>query len=67
MQAENLVFDKSGERKIVEEIREVLPNIGISIFAQTLIVEAVYLSNLTRLVITAENSYSLWITDLKCY
>ena len=33
MEAKNLIVDESSEREIVEEIGEVLPNIGIAIFA----------------------------------
>ena len=39
----HLWFDKGGEREIIEEIGEILPNVGVAIFAKTFVVETVHL------------------------
>ena len=46
VQAEDLVVDQGGEGKIVEQVGEVLPDVGIAVFTKALVVEAVYLSDL---------------------
>jgi hypothetical protein len=65
MKTEYLVIDQSGKRQVVEQICEVFPNIGITIFAQAFIVEAVHLCNLTRFVVATKNSDSGRISDLE--
>ncbi len=67
MEAEDLVVDKSGEWKVIKEIGEVFPDVGIAIFTQTFVVESVYLGNLARLVVAAENSDAARIADFQCY
>lgn len=65
MQTEDLVVDESGERKVVEKIGEVLPNVCVTILAQALVVKPIYLRNLTRLVVAAKNGNPLGISDLQ--
>lgn len=65
VQAEDLVVDEGGEGKVVEQVGEVLPHVGISVLAETLIVEAIDLGDLTRLVVAAEDSDALGISDLQ--
>ena len=65
VKTENLIVDESCEREVVEEIGEVLPYVGIAILSETFIVEAVHLSNLTRLVVTTEDGDALRISDLE--
>ena len=50
-----LIIYQCGEGQIVKQICEVLPNIGISVFPQTLVVEAVHLCDLSALVVPSEN------------
>jgi hypothetical protein len=38
-----LTVDESGEREVVEEVREILPDVGVPVLAQTLVVEPVHL------------------------
>ena len=40
----DLVVDQGCERKVVEEVCEVLPHIGVSVLTQALVVEAVHLA-----------------------
>ena len=65
MQAENLVVDQGSERKIVEEVGEVLPDIGVAVFSQAFVVEAIDLRDLSGFVVAAENRDSLRIADLE--
>ena len=61
MQAEYTVSNNRCHWQVVEGIRKVLPHIGISVFSQTLIIKAVYLGNLTTLVIATENRYTVTV------
>lgn len=65
VETEDLVVDEGGEGKVVEEVGEVLPNIGVAVLAETLVVEAIYLRNLTRLVVTTEDSDAGGVSDLE--
>ena len=46
MQAEYLVVDKCGQGQVIEEIREVFPDVRVAVLSETLVVESVYLGNL---------------------
>lgn len=65
MEAEDLVFDEGGEREEIEKVGEVLPHIGVAIFAQALVVEAVDLCDLAGFVVTAEDGDALRITNFE--
>lgn len=65
MQTEDLVLDECGERKVVEEVGEVFPDVGIAVFAQALIIEAVHLCDLARLVVSAEDGDAGGVADLE--
>lgn len=65
VQAENLIFDKCGERKVIEEVGEVLPNTSIAILAKTFVVKAVYLSDLAGFVVTTQNSNALRVANFE--
>ena len=41
MKAEDLVLDDSSQRQVVKELCELLPDIGVAVLAQALIVEAI--------------------------
>lgn len=65
MKAEDLVIDEGSERKVVEEVCKVLPDVGIAVFAKTLVVESVNLGDLTRLVVSSEDGDALGIADFE--
>ena len=50
---------------MIEKGSEVLPNIGITVLSQALIIESVDLCDLLALVISSQNGDSVWISDLK--
>lgn len=63
MEAEDLVVDQGGERKVIEQVREVFPNISVTILAKALIVEAINLSDLSRFVISSEDRDALRVSN----
>jgi len=60
---EYLIGNNSSQRKIIKELSEILPDIGITIFSVTLIVKAVDLSDLSAFVVSSEKSDSVSISD----
>lgn len=65
MEAEDLVVDEGGKGEVIEEVGEVLPNVCVAVFSQAFVVEPVYLCDLARLVVAAENRDALRITDFE--
>jgi hypothetical protein len=65
VKAEDLIFNQGSQRQVVEEICEIFPHIGIAVFSETLIVEAVNLGDLTRFVVTTEDGDALGVSDLE--
>lgn len=65
VEAENLVVDESGQGKVIKEIGEVLPYVGVAVLAETFVVEAVDLSDLAGFVVSSQNRDSLGISDLE--
>jgi len=61
----NLAINESSKWQIVEEIGEILPDVGVAVLAQTLIVEAVDLCYLATLVIAAQNCDAVFEANLK--
>ena len=55
----HLVIYQGSEGQIVKQVCEVLPNIGVSIFPQALVIEAIHLCDLSALVVPSENCDSL--------
>lgn len=49
----DLVVDQGGQREVVEQVGEEFPDVGVAVLAQTLVVEAVDLGDLSRLVVPA--------------
>lgn len=65
VETENLVLNQSGERKIVEKVGKVLPDIRISIFAQTFVVKSVDLCDLSGFVVSTKDCDALGITNFQ--
>ena len=65
VKAEDLVLDESGQGEKVKEVCEVLPHVGIAIFPKTLIVETVDLGDLSRFVVSSEDSDALGVSDFE--
>jgi len=65
VKAEDLVVNKGSERKVVEQISEVLPHIGVTVLSKALVIEAVDLGDLAGLVVTTEDCDALRISDFE--
>lgn len=65
MEAEDVVLNDGTKWKVIEQSCEFLPHLGIAILAQALIVESIDLSDLLRLVVTAQNGDTVGIADLQ--
>jgi len=65
METENLVLDECCERKVIEEVGEVLPDVLIAVFAHALLVETVNLSDGPTFVVSAEQSDAGWVPYLQ--
>ena len=65
VKAEDLILDQGGQGQVVEQIGEVLPDVGVAIFPEALIVEAVDLGDLAGLVVSAKDGDALRVSDLE--
>ena len=67
MQTEDLVVDEGGKRKIIEQICEVFPDVGVTVLPEALVVEAVHLGDLAGLVIAAKDGDALRVSNFERY
>lgn len=65
VQTEDLVVDKGGQGEVVEQVGKVFPDVGVAVFAQAFVVEAVHLGNLSRLVVSSKDGNALGISDFE--
>ncbi len=65
VETENLLLNQGSQRKVVEQIGEVLPHVRIAILSQALIIETIDLGNLAGLVVTTGNGNAFAIADLE--
>ena len=65
MKTEDLVVNQGCQGKVIEEIGEVFPDIGIAVFSQALIVEAVDLGDLARFMISSEDGDARRVSNLE--
>lgn len=63
--AEDLVVDDDAEGQEVEHVGEVVPHVGVAVFARTLGVEPVGLGHAAGLVISADEMHALWVSQLE--
>ena len=66
MQTENLTVHKCCQWKVVKEVSEIFPNIGVSIFSQAFVIKSIHLGNLPTFVISSKNGDSGAKSDLEC-
>lgn len=65
VKTEDLVVDERGKRQEVEQVCEVLPDVGVAVFAQALVVEAIHLGDLAGLVVATQDGDAAWVADLE--
>jgi len=56
----DLSVDECSERQVVKQIGKVLPHVCVAVLAQTLIVEAINLSDLSALVVATKNGDAIF-------
>lgn len=57
-------INQGSERQVVKQVCEVLPDVGIAVLPQALIIEAVDLRDLPRLMVSSQDGDSLLKTNL---
>jgi len=67
MEAENLIFDDSGQGQVVKQVSQVLPDVSVAVLAKTLVVEAIHLGNLSAFVVSSENCDSVLKAHLQAH
>jgi len=65
VEAEDLVVNQRRQREVIEQIGKILPNVGVAILAQALVIKAVYLCDLARLMVAAQNRDAVRVADLE--
>ena len=60
-----LSINQGSQRQVVKEVCEVLPHVGIAVFPQALVIEAVDLCDLSALVVSPQYRDALWESDLR--
>lgn len=65
MDAEDLVVDDDAEGEEVEHVREVVPDVGVAVFAIAFGVEAVGLGDATRFVVAADQVYAVGVAEFE--
>mmetsp|Transcript_22016 Transcript_22016/g.45016 ORF Transcript_22016/g.45016 Transcript_22016/m.45016 type:complete len:282 (-) Transcript_22016:30-875(-) len=65
MEAENAICDNSCHWKVIKGVREVLPNIGITILSQAFIIKSVDLGDLAGFVIAPDERDAVGVADFE--
>jgi hypothetical protein len=65
VETENLVVDQCSEGEVVEEIGEIFPDVGIAVFPQALVVEAVDLGDLPGLMVSTKDGDPMGVSDFE--
>ena len=65
VETENLVVDQGGQRKVVEEVGKVLPDVGVAVLPEAFVIEAIDLGNLAGLVVSSKDGYALGVSNLE--
>lgn len=63
--AEDLVVDDDGEGEVVEHVCEVVPDVGVAVFARAFGVEAVGLRYAARFVVAADEVDAVWVAQFE--
>ena len=62
-----MVFDEGSEGEVVEKVGEESPHVCVAVLPEALVVEAVHLRDLPRFMVSAEDCYSIAISELEGY
>ncbi len=67
VKTEDLIIDQGSQWQVVEEVGKVLPDICVAVLPQALVVETIYLSDLSRFVVSSQNCDPVAVSDLERY
>ena len=65
MGAAHLRVHQCGQREVVKQVGEGLPDVGVAVFAKALVVEAVHLRDLSALMVPPEDGDALLVAHLR--
>ena len=65
MHRKYLPLDDGTETQIIEDLRTVAPHVDAPVFAQALVIEAVYLGDLSGFVVSADEGDSVGVADFQ--
>jgi hypothetical protein len=65
MNTEDLAFDDGTNSKVVENFCAIFPRVGISILSDGFIVETIYSSDLSGLMVSSKKGNVRWILKLE--
>lgn len=67
MHAEDLVVDHNAESEEVKHVGEIVPDVGVAIFARAFGVEAIGLGDATRFVVVADEVDAVGVSEFQTY
>jgi len=59
VEAENSVINNCSKGKIIEQLSEVNPDVGVTVLAQAFVIEAIDLGDLTDFMVSSQDGYSV--------
>jgi len=65
MNTEYFSFDDCANTKIVKDFGAVFPWVGITVLSDSFIIETIYSSNLSGLMVSSQQCYVSWILKLE--
>lgn len=65
VKTEDLIIDEGGKGKVIKEVGEEFPHVGVAVFTEALVVETVDLGDLAGLVVSAQNGDPLGVPNLE--
>ena len=65
VETEKLVLNDCSQRKIVEELSQGLPDSRVAIFSAALVIEAIYLSDLARFMVSSQDGDSVFVANFQ--
>ena len=65
MHTEYLILDNCRKRKIIEQIREIIPNVWRTIFSHRFIVGSINLCHILTFMVTSKQCYTGWVFKLE--
>ncbi len=63
--AEHLLVNDGRQAEVVKNVGAIAPDIHAAVFTKALVVEAIYLCDLTALVVASDQGYPVWVAHLR--